>query len=67
MHELKKYVLKPLVLIGALNWGLVGFFNFDLVAAILPNPELARIVYSIVGLAAVLMIVFMFTSDTKYK
>ncbi len=67
MHELKKYLLKPLVLIGALNWGLVGFFNFDLVATILPNPELARIVYSIVGLAAVVMIIFMFTSETKYK
>ena len=32
MGALLHYVLKPLSLIGALNWGLVGFFRFDLVA-----------------------------------
>lgn len=43
-----------LVLIGALNWGLVGFFNFDLVAAIFGDMTiLSRAVYSIVGLSAI--------------
>ncbi len=65
MQELKRYLLKPLVLIGALNWGLVGFFNFDLVATILPNPEMARIVYSIVGLAAVGIILMMILGKKK--
>ena len=32
MGAFMHYVLKPLSLIGALNWGLVGFFKFDLVA-----------------------------------
>lgn len=42
-----------LLLIGALNWGLVGFFGFDLVAAIFGNMTvLSRIVYALVGLAA---------------
>lgn len=67
MHELKKYLLMPLVLVGALNWGLVGMFNFDLVAAILPNPDMARIAYSIVGLAAVGVIIFVFAMDKKNK
>jgi uncharacterized membrane protein YuzA (DUF378 family) len=41
-----------LVLVGGLNWGLVGFFNFDLVAAILGNMSvLSRIIYGVVGLA----------------
>ena len=41
-----------LVVIGALNWGLVGFFNFDLVATIFGDASLlSRIVYSVVGLA----------------
>ncbi len=41
-----------LILIGALNWGLVGFFNRDLVASIFGKMSpLSRIVYSIVGLA----------------
>lgn len=45
-----------LVVIGALNWGLVGFFKFDLVAAILGDMSvLSRIIYSLVGLAALWM------------
>lgn len=43
-----------LVVIGALNWGLVGFFQFDLVAALLGNASLlSRIVYSLVGISAI--------------
>jgi len=45
-----------LVLVGGLNWGLVGLAKFDLVAAVLGGPEaaLARLVYTLVGLAAIL-------------
>ena len=43
-----------LVIIGGLNWGLVGLFHFDLVQAILGSvPILARVVYILVGVAAV--------------
>ena len=43
-----------LVIVGGLNWGLVGLFNFDLVAAIFgAGSTLARIVYVLVGLSAV--------------
>lgn len=43
-----------LLVIGGLNWGLVGMFNFDLVAAIFgPGAAISRIVYSLVGLSAV--------------
>lgn len=47
-----------LVIVGALNWGLVGFFQFDLVATIFGGMTgiIARIVYALVGLAAVWMI-----------
>lgn len=46
-----------LVLVGGLNWGLVGFFKFDLVAAILGNMTLlARGIYVIVGLATLYVI-----------
>lgn len=59
------YVLKPLVLIGALNWGLIGLFGFDLVAAIFgPGTTVSRIVYTIIGLAAVVLVVLMFTPKT---
>jgi uncharacterized membrane protein YuzA (DUF378 family) len=42
-----------LVVIGGLNWGLVGFANFDLVATLFGDASpLSRIVYCLVGLAA---------------
>ena len=42
-----------LLLIGALNWGLIGFFDFNLVAALCGSMTmLTRGVYGIVGLAA---------------
>ena len=50
-----------LVIIGALNWGLVGLFNFDLVAAIFggQNAILSRIIYTLVGLAGLYAITFL--------
>jgi uncharacterized membrane protein YuzA (DUF378 family) len=43
-----------LLVIGGLNWGLVGIFRFDLVATIFGEMSiLARIVYGLVGVAAV--------------
>lgn len=49
-----KYVAYALVLIGALNWGLVGLFDFDLVAAIFGDMTImTRILYSLVGLSSI--------------
>lgn len=46
-----------LVIIGALNWGLVGLFGFDLVAALLGEMTvLSRIVYSLVGISAFILL-----------
>jgi hypothetical protein len=43
-----------LLIIGGLNWGLVGLFGFDLVAAIFGAMSmLSRIVYVLVGLSAI--------------
>lgn len=51
-------IVWALLAIGGLNWGLVGVFNFDLVAAILGDMSiLSRIVYTLVGLSAVYDIV----------
>ena len=47
-----------LLVIGGLNWGLVGIFRFDLVATIFGEMSiLSRVVYTLVGLAAVYDIV----------
>jgi uncharacterized membrane protein YuzA (DUF378 family) len=47
-------IFASLLIIGGLNWGLVGLFNFDLVATILGNMSaLSRIVYLVVGISAI--------------
>ncbi|MFA6552881.1 MAG: DUF378 domain-containing protein [Patescibacteria group bacterium] len=52
------WVALILVLVGALNWGLVGLFKFDLVETIFGDMSaLSRIVYSLVGVSAVYMAV----------
>lgn len=59
-----------LVIIGALNWGLVGLFKFDLVAALLAGSgsfgsisTLSRIVYGLVGLSAIYVAIKHFFMD----
>lgn len=47
-----------LVIIGGLNWGLVGFFDWNLVDALFgEGSALARIIYALVGLAALYMVI----------
>ena len=46
------YIALILVVIGAVNWGLIGFFDFDLVRMIFGEMTLvSRIIYSVVGIA----------------
>jgi len=56
-----------LVIIGALNWGLIGLFEFDLVAAIFggQTSALSRIIYGLVGLAGLYSIKFLFRDREK--
>lgn len=56
-----------LVIVGALNWGLVGLAQFDLVAALFGGSAavVSRIVYSLVGIAGVLLVVLQTAGQTK--
>ena len=56
-----------LVIVGALNWLLVGLFNFDLVAAIFGGQQsfLSRVVYSLVGLAGIYSMSLLFRDRTR--
>lgn len=55
------YIVLILVLIGGLNWGLIGFLDYDLVASLFGDMSMiSRIVYDLVGLSALYMI-FMFS------
>ena len=55
-----------LIIIGALNWGLIGIFNFDLVAALFGKMSmLSRIVYSLVGIAGLYALSFFMKFNDK--
>lgn len=51
-----------LVIIGGLNWGLIGFFQFDLVASLFGGQDaaLARVVYALVGISAIICLGLLF-------
>ena len=53
------YFTLTIVIIGAINWGLIGFFGFDLVAAIFGEMSIfSRIIYALVGLCGLYIITF---------
>lgn len=53
-----KILIKALLIIGGLNWGLVGLFDYDLVAALFGKYSfLTKFIYILIGLAALYKIV----------
>jgi len=51
------WVAFVLLVVGGLNWGLIGFFGFNLVEAIFGNmTSISRVVYGLVGLSAVYVV-----------
>lgn len=51
------YTALAISIIGAINWGLIGFFRFDLVAFLFGDMSLiSRIIYAIVGLCGLYLI-----------
>ncbi len=57
-----------LIIIGGLNWGLVGVFNFNLVDAIFGKGAfLSRTVYTLVGIAALWVMVYMIARKGNEK
>ena len=56
-NKFMQYFSLTLVVIGAINWGLIGFFRFDLVAFLFGNMSwLSRIVYGIVGISGLYLL-----------
>ncbi|KZL94511.1 DUF378 domain-containing protein [Clostridium magnum] len=51
-----------LVIIGAINWGLIGLFNFNLVDALFGQPTnlIGRIIYILIGVSGVDMLMLLF-------
>lgn len=52
-----------LIIIGAINWGLVGFFNFNLVDTIFGNMSvISRVIYALVGISGLWGIKLLFNN-----
>lgn len=56
-----------LIIVGALNWGLVGLFSFDLVAWICGGAAtiVARIIYTVIALAGIWSLSMLFMDDRE--
>ena len=57
-----KWIATLLIVIGAINWGLVGAFSFNLVQAIFGMGTLADIIYILVGISGIWGITLLFSS-----
>jgi|SRR5699024_1073349 len=57
-----KRIALTLVIIGAINWGLIGLFQFDLVAAIFggQGAGLSRVLYTLIGISGLVSIAVLF-------
>lgn len=55
MEMLQKIAL-AFTIIGALNWGLIGLFDYNLVTALISNMTLVRVIYSIIAICGLINI-----------
>ena len=62
------FIALLLVVIGALNWGSIGIFNFDIGGALFGGQSaiISRIIFTLVGLAGLWAITFFFRDNNKY-
>lgn len=68
MNTLQRIAL-AIIIIGAINWGLIGLFQFDLVATLFGgiSPIPPRIVYSLVGLSGLYCITLLFKPSEEVE
>lgn len=65
METLQKIALF-FTIIGAINWGLIGMFDFDLVATLFGDmTTLSRLIYSLVGITGIINIGILFSDVNK--
>ena len=62
-------IFLALVVIGAINWGLIGLFKFDFIATLFggASTALSRIIYTLVGIAGLWSLTFFTKLDSDEK
>ncbi len=58
--EIIKKIALIFTIIGALNWGLIGLFNLNLVTMLIKNTLINNIIYIIIGIASIICIAYFF-------
>lgn len=68
MNTLQRIAL-ILTIIGAINWGLIGFFQFDLVASLFGGQTsgLSRFIYALVGIAGLINLGLLFSPNREFR
>lgn len=61
-----KWVAIILVIIGAINWGLVGAFHYNLITTIIHSDIIVRVVYVLIGIAG-LFEIYLLATDKKRR
>ncbi len=69
MSKTAEWIALTLVVVGAVNWGLVGLAQFDLVAALFggQSAPLSRLVYGLVGVAGLALVILRSRSELAHQ
>ena len=63
--RLIKRIALILTIIGALNWGLIGLFNLNIVTLLIKSSIINNIIYIIIGIASLISIAYLFHEKVR--
>ena len=66
MNIIKKIAL-VLTIIGAINWGLIGIFDINLVTLLISSTMINNLIYIIIGISALICITYFFEEKIAHK
>lgn len=64
--EIIRKIALVLTIIGALNWGLIGIFNLNLVTTFIKSALINNIIYITIGIASIIYIISLFREKTTH-
>lgn len=65
--EIIKKIALVLTIVGALNWGLIGLFNLNLVTMLIKSTLINNIIYIVIGVASLICIAYFFEEKTTLE
>lgn len=65
--EIIKKIALALTIVGALNWGLIGIFNINLVTLLIKSTMINNLIYIIIGIASLVSIAYFFEEKMTHE